>query len=47
MGIRGIMVGMMRMQGIRVEMREIGVGVWRIRCGNERNQIENLRIGVE
>ena len=38
--MRGIMVGMMRMRGIRV-------GVWGIGGGNKGNNGENLRIGVE
>ena len=51
MGMWRIRVGML---GIRMEIREIGVGmwgiavgVWRVGARNEGNQGENLRIGVE
>ena len=56
MGMQGIRVGVMRMQGImgimglrriRVGMQGIGVGRRGIGGRNEGNQVENLRIGVE
>ena len=56
MGMQGIRVGVMRMQGImgimglrriRVGMQGIGVGMRGIGGRNEGNQVENLRIGVE
>ena len=52
--MRGIRVGIMRMQGIRVGMRGIAVGMRKIRVGmqgiggrNAGNQGVNLRIGVD
>ena len=47
MGMRGNRVGMMGMRGITVGMRGTGVGMREIGSGNEGNQGENLRIGVE
>ena len=51
MGMQGIRVGMrgirVGMQGIGVGMRGIGVRTREIEGGNEGNQGENLRIGVE
>ena len=41
--MRGIGVGMMRMQG----MREMGVGMRRIRGGNAGNQVGNAENRVE
>ena len=46
-GIRGIRVGMMGMWGIGMGMRGIRVGMQGIGGGNERNQGENLRVGVK
>ena len=52
-GMQGIRVGMMGIRGIRVGMRGIGVGMRGIVVGmrgiggNQGNQAENLRLGVE
>ena len=47
LGMLGIRVGMMEIQGIRVGMQGIGIRMRGIGGGNKGNHVENFRIGVE